>query len=1248
MTFSRGFRGSLLLTHKSLTPKTSPTHYVLLSYALKSMTNLNEFTSIKLKVASPEDVLKWSYGEVVKPETINYRTQRPEKDGLFSERIFGPTKDWECYCGKYRRIRYKGVVCDKCGVEVTRAVVRRERMGHISLAAPVAHIWFFRNLPSKVSLFLGVPLPKLEKVIYYAAYIVTSVDEASQKRALAEIESEFKSRKKNAASDGTDVDALKSAMSDIKKQIENLKVGQVLSESEYHSLSQRFGDVFEAGIGAAALRKILEAIDLKKFISEVKREIEKNKDESVKEARSLRRLKMATSMLKHKMRPEWMIMKELPVLPPDLRPMVALDGGRYATSDLNDLYRRVINRNNRLKKLMELHAPEVIVINEKRMLQEAVDSLIDNSARVGSQQLSSQRRPLRSLADMLKGKQGRFRQNLLGKRVDYSARSVIVVGPHLKLSQCGLPKKMALELFRPFVISEIIGRGLAHNVKNSNRLIEEAGPEIWAILEEVIKDRKVLLNRAPTLHRLGIQAFEPLLIEDMAIQLHPMVCPAFNADFDGDQMAVHLPLSDDAQKEAAEIMLSARNLLKPATGEPIAVPHQDIVLGCYYLTRINLEAKGKGKAFSSRMEALLAFESGAVAINAPVVIYEGVAGQPANKLQTSVGRIIFNSALPADFPFVNAQLNKKALLKVVSQIVRQYGTESAPECLDNIKQVGFEYATHSGITWGMDDLRLPKEKAQIMLDAEKSVQTVREQFENGFLTEAERHSRIVSIWTEVKNKIAKLVPNSLDPNGSMYSIIDSGARGSWAQATQVVGIKGLVQNSRSETIELPIKASYKEGLNVLEYFIATHGARKGTTDTALKTAAAGYLTRRLVDVSQDTVIREDDCRTKEGITIQRKDGLEYGHAFSDRLFSRVVLEDVKDGRKTIVKAGEIIDRKIAETIDGIAGIEGVRVRSPITCKTLYGICAACYGYDLGKNKLIEKGEAVGVVAAQSIGEPGTQLTMRTFHVGGVAGADITHGLPRVVEVFEVRPPKGKAFVAEEDGIVHEIESRDLLKVVKLRVLGGKKSAKGGSASGREKLVEYPIPSSSEVFVKVGDEVKRGDKLCEGSLDLRELFEIKGREEVEREVVRAVQQIYMSEGAAINNKHIEIIVRQMFSRVKIKDPGDTDFIAGEVIEKSRFLELNRRIKKSGKSPAKAKQLLMGITKVALSTESFLSAASFQETARVLINAAVDGKVDVLRGLKENVIIGRSIPVGINYLKGEGIPDREDTENQNASE
>ena len=1192
-----------------------------------------DFTALRLKIASPDDILNWSYGEVTKSETINYRTQRPEKDGLFSERIFGPTKDWECYCGKYRRIRYKGVVCDKCGVEVTRSIVRRERMGHIALAAPVAHIWYFRNAPSKLSLLLDVPVPKLEKVIYYAAYIVTSVNEDNKKKALEQIESEYKSRKKTTTEDGVDPDSLKSAMSDIKKDIDNLHVGQVLAESEYHSLSARFGDVFEAAMGAAAIAKILKNLDLKKFIAEIKKEVRRDL-ETLKEARQMRRLKIATMLNKQGMKADWLVLTVLPVLPPDLRPMVALDGGRYATSDLNDLYRRVINRNNRLKKLMELKAPDVIVVNEKRMLQEAVDSLIDNSARQGSQQLSSQRRPLRSLADMLKGKQGRFRQNLLGKRVDYSGRSVIVVGSELKLHQCGLPKRMALELFRPFVIGKIIDRGLAHNVKNSNRLIEQAGPEIWAILEEVIKNRKVLLNRAPTLHRLGIQAFEPLLTEDLAIHLHPMVCAAFNADFDGDQMAVHLPLSEEAQREASEIMLSSKNLLKPATGDPIVYPTQDMVLGTYYLTKINPKALGAGKVFGSAREARFAFDNDFLAINAPITIYEN-----RTKLETTLGRLIFNEALPPDFGFVNQMLNKKELIKLVSKIIKQYGTDTAPQYLDAIKQVGFTYVTHSGITWSIDDLLVPKAKDEIIVEAEKAVASIRTQYQEGLLTENERRARVISVWTEVKNKIAKLVPTSLDPQGSIYNIVDSGARGSWAQITQVMGMKGLVQNSRSETIELPIKSSFREGFDVLEFFIATHGARKGTTDTALKTAAAGYLTRRLVDVSQDLVIREEDCRTKEGIEMRRKDGLEYGHSFADRLFSRTALEDISakggsaSGGKVLVRAGEVIDQVTSAAINAAESIEVVKIRSPITCKTLYGICSRCYGYDLGRNAQIEKGEAVGVVAAQSIGEPGTQLTMRTFHIGGVAGADITNGLPRVVEIFEVRPPKGKAFIALEEGVVTEIENRDLLKVIKVSSEGTGKKAK---------VTEYPIPSSSDIFVKVGDEVKKGDKLCEGNVDLRELFELKGRSEVEREIVRGVQQIYMSEGAAINNKHIEIIVKAMFSRVKIRDAGDSEFIEGDVIEKSRFMDVNRRLKKDGKTPAKGRQLLLGITKVALSTESFLSAASFQETARVLINAAVEGKVDVLRGLKENVIIGRSIPVGKSY--GQGLTEGEEASDE----
>ncbi len=1169
------------------------------------------FQAIKLKLASPEDILKWSFGEVTKPETINYRTQRPEKDGLFSERIFGPTKDWECYCGKYRRIRYKNVVCDKCGVEVTRAIVRRERMAHIKLAAPVAHIWFFKNVPSKIGVLLDTPIMKLEKVIYYASYIITAVNQEAKKRVMEELEKEFSTRKKTARKEGVKTEELRSGMSAAKKEINSLSVGKILTEVEYFNLSKRFGDVFQAGTGAEALYKILSNLDLKKLVDELRKESEIAMD-PVKERLVLRRLKLAASLYKTKIDPASMILTVLPVLPPDLRPMVALDGGRYATSDLNDLYRRVINRNNRLKKLLELKAPDVIVVNEKRMLQESVDALIDNSARFGTQQLSSQRRPLRSLADMLKGKQGRFRQNLLGKRVDYSGRSVIVIGPNLKLNQCGLPKKMALELFKPFVINKVIERGLAYNIRNANRLIEQAPPEIWAILEEVIAGRKVLLNRAPTLHRLGVQAFQPSLIEDLAIRIPPLVCTAFNADFDGDQMAVHLPLGQMAQKEASEIMLSSVNLLKPATGDPITVPTQDIVLGCYYLTAILDDAQGAGKIFASNEEALTAYQYEAVAVNAPIKIGSTKAEN------VSVGRIIFNGILPKDFGFINKTLTKKEISKLVGAVIHKYGLEKAADVLDDIKRLGFEYATLSGISWGMADLVTPPQKPELLKKAEKAVEEVREQFNQGLLTDSERKARVISVWDKMKGEIAKLVPETLNHKSSVYQIIDSGARGTWSQPVQMAGMKGLVQNPKGEPIELPIKSSYKEGLGVLEYFISTHGARKGSTDTALKTASAGYLTRRLVDVSQDLVIREEDCGTKEGITINRADGLEFGSTLATRLFSRATLEDIKVDGKTVVKAGEIIDRATAELINQSPKVETVRLRSPITCKTLYGVCSSCYGYDLGSNKPIKIGEAVGIVAAQSIGEPGTQLTMRTFHIGGVAGSDITHGLPRIEEVFEARPPKGRAFLSEEDGIVDMIEDRGLSKVIKIN---SKKETK-----------EYMVSRLVDVFVKPGDEVKKGDQLCEGNLDLKELFAFRGAEAAQNYVVNEVQRIYLSEGASINNKHVEVIVRQMFSRVKIKESGDTEFVPGDIVEKSRFLEVNREVKKAGKAPAKAVQLLLGITKVALSTESFLSSASFQETARVLIGAALEGKVDGLRGLKENVIIGRLIPVGTGFRTG----------------
>ena len=1172
---------------------------------------MEDFSGLKIKIASPQEILAWSYGEVTKPETINYRTQKPEKDGLFSERIFGPTRDWECYCGKYRRIRYKGVICDKCGVEVTRSIVRRERMGHINLATPVAHIWFLKNSPSRLSLVLDIPLLQLEKVVYYNSFIITDINEENKKRVLAEVDKEFRARKKSGEEE--DPEKLKVATQRTRQGLESLEVGQVIDDISYSNLARRFADVFEAKTGAEAIRTILERIDLDKLALDIEKEI---RDQRVPEQKALKRLKLVRSMIANSIRPEWMIMTVLPILPPDLRPMVALDGGRYATSDLNDLYRRVINRNNRLKKLMELEAPDVILTNEKRMLQEAVDALIDNSARFGTQQLSTQHRPLRSLADMLKGKQGRFRQNLLGKRVDYSGRSVIVVGQELKLDECSLPKKMALELFRPFVIHEILKREMAFNIKNANRLIEEAPPEVWAILEEVISTRKVLLNRAPTLHRLGIQAFKPLLVEDLVIRIPPMVCPAFNADFDGDQMAVHLPLTEEAQKEASQLMISSHNLLKPANGEPIAVPTQDIVLGIYFITNIRPNAKGTGKSFVNAEEALLAYEFGALDINALVKI-----GNKENRLETSCGRVLFNQVLPQDFGFINEALDKKTLTKLVGRLVNRYGQEMTSSILDKIKKIGFENATKSGITWGMDDLITPKEKQGLIKKAEGEVALIENQYTEGLLTLAERRARIISVWEKVKAEIAKIVPQSLDFYNSVHMIIASGSRGSWSQPTQMMGMKGLVVNPNNEIIELPIKASYKEGFSVLEYFISNHGARKGSTDTALKTASAGYLTRRLVDVSQDLIIRENNCRTKEGIEINRIEGQKYGHNFGNRLFSRVPLEDIKEGNHVLAKALEVIDRPTADLIDK-SKINIAKVRSPITCKTLYGVCVLCYGYDLGKNKLIEAGEAVGIVAAQSIGEPGTQLTMRTFHTGGIAGVDITHGLPRIEEIFECREPKGKAIISPIDGFVIGIEDKELSRTIRVKVIDGKK---------KEKVIEYSTPRFTTLFVKIGDTIKKGDQLCEGPIDPRDIFALRGREEAEHYIIDEVQKIYVAEGAAINDKHIEVIVRQMFSRVRIKEAGDTHFIVGEIVEKSRFLEINREMKRQGKQPARAQQLLLGIIKVALSSESFLSAASFQETARVLVRVASEGRVDSLRGLKENVIIGRLVPAGTHFRK-----------------
>jgi DNA-directed RNA polymerase beta' subunit len=1180
-----------------------------------------DFDALKISVASPDNILEWSHGEVIKPETINYRTQRPEKDGLFSERIFGPTNDYECYCGKYRRIRYKGVVCDKCGVEVTRASVRRERFGHITLAAPVSHIWFLKSLPSRLGIMLGVQSSKLDRVIYYSAYIVTEVNQDQRKQALIDLERELKGKL-----EGLDAKKDKQARTDLSDSadrtrsiLEDLHPGYVLSEGEYFNLALRFAHVFKAGSGAEAVRQILEKIDLKKEVAAMERQFAAAK-KPANETKLLARLAMFKSMIRNNARPEWLIMTVLPVLPPELRPMVALDGGRFATSDLNDLYRRVINRNNRLKKLLEIKAPDVIVKNEKRMLQEAVDALIDNSARFGSQQMSAQRRPLRSLADMLKGKQGRFRQNLLGKRVDYSGRSVIVVGPNLPIDTCGLPKKLALELFRPFVIGEMIKRGLAHNIKAASRLIEQGGDEVWEILETVANERRVLLNRAPTLHRLSIQAFRPVLTESLAIQIPPLVCAAFNADFDGDQMAVHLPLSEAAQREAREIMSAGHNLLKPATGDLVTAPGLDMVLGIYYLTDIDPEATSV-RRFLTNDEARIAYDYGVVGLKDLITVGD---------MQTSVGRIIFNESLTGLLPFVNDTLTKSKIGKIIEQIIDVRGFEAARDTLDRVKLLGFTMATKSGITWAMADLKIPTEKAAIIAAAHKEVDAIQQQYYEGLLTNTERRVRVIRIWEKAKLDLEQYARKVLDRTNPIYQIVNSGARGSWVQTMQMLGMKGLVANPKGESIEIPVLGSYKEGLSVLEYFINTHSARKGNADTALKTANAGYLTRRLVDVAQDVMIRESSCGTKEGLEIHRGDLKDLNQSFASMLYSRTPMEDVKQGNKILARAGEIIDKEKAQLIEA-SKIDAVNVYSPITCKSVMGMCARCYGMDLANTKPIAVGSAVGVIAAQSIGEPGTQLTMRTFHHGGIAGVDITSGLPRVEELFEARPPKGKAILAETDGTVSAIEEQGVLKTIRLSAPGAKTK--------KTKAQEYSVPASTLLFVEVGQKVKAGEQLSEGNVDLHELMELNGANTVVRYIVNEVQRVYLSEGASINNKHIEIIVRQMFSRVRIKDAGDSDMTVGDTIPKSFFLMTNRALKAAGKTPAKAEQILLGITKVATTTESFLSAASFQDTSRVLVKAAVEHKIDPLRGLKENVIIGRLIPARALDDEPENLKDNE---------
>jgi len=1189
--------------------------------------NKTDFDYISLKLASPEQIKEWSYGEVTKPETINYRTGRSERGGLFDEKIFGPEKDYECYCGKYRRIRYKDIICEKCGVEVTRSIVRRERMGHIELGTPVAHIWFLRGVPSRMSVLLNISVSDLEKVIYFAGYIIVKVHEDEKEIIVSNLEKEYKAKLKNSADDATR-EKLKNLFSSTKKEILEIYEGKVLNEISFHHYSLKYGTCFEANIGAEAIYSIFKNLDLNKLKAHTEKMIEKA---SIIEKEKLqKRLSLIRAMTYAGIRPEWMFLTVIPVIPPVLRPMVALDGGRHATSDLNDLYRRVINRNNRLKKLKEINAPDVILRNEKRIIQEAVDALIDNSIAKQNDSAAmsqSQKRPLKSLSDNLKSKQGLFRQNLLGKRVDYSGRSVIVVGPDLRLNQCGLPKHMALELFRPFVISKILQAELAFNIRGANKLIEERTPEVWAMLEEVIQGKYVLLNRAPTLHRLGIQAFNPILIEGNAIQVHPLVCQAFNADFDGDQMAVYVPLLEEAQAEARELMAANKNLLKPQNGDPIVHPSKDIVLGSYWMTKSVSGEPGEDKYFSSPNTAITACEYGAVSLRAKIKVlatdnhkYSKFGG---GIFDTSVGKLLFNSILPSDFSYVHDEMTQKRLSSLVDELIVHYGVDETPPILDKIKDFGFKYSTFSGTTWGIDNVKVPVEKAKIIEEGRKLEEKTVSEWNEGLLSEEERYQKIIEIWTYAKKELEKVLPKTLDKNGSTYDLFMSGARGTMTSLIQMTGMKGLIQNNQGRTLEFPIIPSYQEGLSPIEYFVTTHGARKGASDTALNTAKAGYLTRRLVDVAQDVVITEEDCGTKEGKMVSRENisGIEI--PLSKNIRGRVLAADLKDkDGKVIYKKGFLVTKEEAYNIEG-AGFEEVFVRSPLTCRTTHGLCQMCYGLDLGRNHLVDLGEAVGIIAAQAIGEPGTQLTLRTFHAGGVAGTDITTGLPRIEEIFERRIPKNPSIVSETDGEVFEIKDKDEKEKI-IKVLS---DSKEGNSKANE--IEYIVPFRRTPIVKVGQKVKKGELLTDGSADIAEIFKFGGKELVEEYIIREINKVYELQSASISRKHTEIIIRQMFSRRKIKDSGETNFSIGDIVENTAFIEENNRVAKLEQKEAKAEVIVLGITEVSLRTKSWLSAASFQNTNRVLIENAVKGGIDSLRGLKENVIIGRLIPAGTGF-------------------
>ncbi len=1184
------------------------------------MLDVNNFEFMKIGLASPDKIRSWSRGEVKKPETINYRTLKPEKEGLFCEKIFGPTKDWECHCGKYKRVRYKGVVCDRCGVEVTRAKVRRERMGHIELAAPVSHIWYFKGIPSRMGLALDMSPRSLEEIIYFASYVVTDPGDTP------------------------------------------LEKKQLLSEKEYRSYREKYGYAFSAGMGAEAVKKLLQDIDLDRELEQLKEELRTAQGQ--RRNRAIKRLEVVESFRNSGNLPDWMILDVLPVIPPELRPMVQLDGGRFATSDLNDLYRRVINRNNRLKRLLDLGAPDIIVQNEKRMLQEAVDALIDNGRR-GRPVTGPGNRPLKSLSHMLKGKQGRFRQNLLGKRVDYSGRSVIVVGPSLKMYQCGLPKEMALELFKPFVMKELVLKGLAHNIKSAKRKVERVSPEVWDVLEEVIKEHPVLLNRAPTLHRLGIQAFEPILVEGRAIKLHPLVCTAYNADFDGDQMAVHVPLSAEAQAEARLLMLAAGNILNPKDGKPVVTPSQDMVLGCYYLTMDNKEAYGTGLRVANVNEAVSAYHRNAgISLHSRIVIpvrelkkKSFTEKQQDALLVTTIGKVIFNEIFPDTFPYINeatktnlvngtpekyfiydkgadiakiidevptaGAVGKEYLGQIIGECFRIYHTTKTSMILDNIKQLGFTYSTRAGITVAVADVVVPQEKKEILGQSEERVKVVTTQYRRGLITDEERRDRVIEIWSKAKDEITDILMKSMDRYNSIMLMVDSKARGNKSQITQLGGMRGLMANPSGRIIELPIKSNFREGLTVLEYFISTHGARKGLADTALRTADSGYLTRRLVDVAQDVIVREDDCGTDKGIVVSRiEDGKEVIEDLFDRIEGRYAFETVRhpETKEVIVARNELIDTPKAEAIIA-ADIKKVPIRSVLSCRARHGVCKLCYGRNLATGKKVEIGEAVGIIAAQSIGEPGTQLTMRTFHTGGVAGDDITQGLPRIQELFEARNPKGQAIISEMDGVVKEIrETKDRREI---------------EIQGAAESKVYPVSYGSRIRVVQGQQVEAGDELTDGSIDPKEMLRIKGIRGVQNYILQEVQRVYRNQGVEINDKHVEVMIKQMLRKIKIVDPGDTILLPGAFVDIHEYEAANRDAILSDKEPAVARPVLLGITKASLETDSFLSAASFQETTRVLTDAAIKGKVDRLLGLKENVIIGKLIPAGTGMARYRNI-------------